>query len=139
MLAVSPLVTATAQGQFTYTNTDGGVYDYSTNADGASLTITGYEGPPWNIIIPASMNGLTVADIGKYAFLTNENIASVAIPASVANIGTNAFLVGDSLGGPCALTAISVDPANSFYSSVNGVLFDNSQSMLISYPANLDG
>jgi hypothetical protein len=45
-----------------------------------------------------------------------DKLASVNIPAPVTSIGTNAFVGG--------VAAINVDPANSVYSSLDGVLFD---------------
>ena len=53
---------------------------------------------------------------------------SYTIPNSVSSIGDGAFVA-------CAnLTAIMVDSGNLFYCSVSGVLFDQSQTMLIQYP-----
>src|SRR5271157_1662360 len=82
---------AAVQAQFTYTNTDGSIYGYSTNADGVSLTITGYTGPPWAVTIPTNLNGLTVTNIGANAFQNKSSLTSVTIPGSVTNIGDYAF------------------------------------------------
>ena len=65
--------------------------------------------------------------------LTASGLTSVTIPASVTNIGELRSLVATSL------TAITVDTNNSFYSSVDGVLFDKSQTTLIEYPGGLSG
>jgi len=55
------------------------------------------------------------------------------IPPSVTNIGLTAF-------NNCrSLTAITVNPTNSFYSSMNGVLFNKSLTSLIQFPAGLGG
>ena len=43
-------------------------FDHTTNADGVTLTITGYTGPPWAVTIPTNINGLTVTSIGEDAF-----------------------------------------------------------------------
>ena len=64
------------------------------------------------------MIGNGVASIGDYAFQGSPSLASVTIPESVTNIGNGAF-AGSGLIG------ITVDAGNSFYSSLNGVLFDN--------------
>ena len=50
------------------------------------------------------------------------------ISSGVTNIGSPVFLACFSLD------AITVDPSNSFFSSVNGVLFNKSQSTLVQYP-----
>ena len=78
-------------GQWAYsTNADGSIYTFSTNADG-SANIGAYSGPPWTVIIPSSINGLTVTSIGDYAFYDSINLTSVTIPASIENIGEGAF------------------------------------------------
>jgi hypothetical protein len=69
----------TAQAQF----------DYVTNADETSVTITGYSGPD-AVIIPQSINGLAVTDIGQGAF-ENANITSVTFPTNLTNIAYDAF------------------------------------------------
>ena len=54
--------------------------------------------------------------------------ATVTIPNSVTSIGVSAFL-------NCAsLTNILVEPANSAFSSVEGVLFNQTQTTLVEYP-----
>ena len=52
---------------------------------------------------------------------------------SVTSIGEDAFLYCTGL------TAITVDTNNLFYSSVNGVLFDKSQSTLVACPDGMIG
>jgi formylglycine-generating enzyme required for sulfatase activity len=81
-----------------------------------------------NVTIP---NGVT--SIGEAAFYSCRSLPSVAIPASVTSIGIEAF-------GQCtSLTTITVDAQNLLYSSVNGVLFNKSQTMLVEYPAGVGG
>lgn len=53
-------------------------------------TITGYNGTDTVVVIPSKINGVTVTTIGTDAFL-GLNITSVTIPASVTEIGANAF------------------------------------------------
>jgi hypothetical protein len=66
-------------------------FDYTTNADGVDVTITGYEGPPWDVNIPTNINGLTVTGIGEEAFRNILKLTSVTIPDSVTSIGDSAF------------------------------------------------
>ncbi|MGD7653316.1 MAG: leucine-rich repeat domain-containing protein [Verrucomicrobiales bacterium] len=74
-----------------------------------------------------------VTSVGNYAFYSCDALSSVVISASVTSIGDTAF-------SRCPLlTTIVVDPANPAYSSVNGVLFDNDQSELITAPGGLSG
>jgi hypothetical protein len=81
-----------------------------------------------NITIPNS-----ATNIGDYAFADCTSLTSVTIGNSVTSIGEQAF------SGCTSLTAITVTPNNSFYSSVNGVLFDKGQDTLIQYPGGLGG
>lgn len=74
-----------------------------------------------------------VANIGAGALRYCGSLAGITIPGSVTNIGTDALLNCDNLG------AITVDPLNSMYSSLNGVLLDKSQTTLVTYPGGKDG
>lgn len=58
--------------------------------DETTGTITKYNGTDTVVVIPSKINGVTVTTIGTDAFL-GLNITSVTIPASVTEIGSNAF------------------------------------------------
>jgi hypothetical protein len=60
-------------------------------------------------------------------------MTNVTIPNSVTSIGRGAF------EGCTSLSAISVDASNVVYSSVDGVLFNRSQTILIQYPSGKAG
>lgn len=74
-------------------------------------------------------NSVTTIESSAFAFCS---ITNVAIPASVTNIMKEAFAGG-------VLSSIGVDPANAFYCSAGGVLFDKTQSTLVECPAKLSG
>jgi hypothetical protein len=117
LLALPALV----QAQFTYTTNSG------------AITITGYTGGGGAVVISTTINGYPVTAIGDTAFNDQTNITSVMIPNSVTNIGSGTFW-------SCSrLTDITVDAANPAYSSLNGVLFDNSQATLLQFPGGLGG
>jgi hypothetical protein len=107
---------------------------YVTNADGMTLTITGYIGPPpsvlitpTNIIIPTNIDGLTVTGIGGYAFYGPfDEVTNVSIPGSVISIGGSAF------GGEIML--ISATIANGVKSIDDSAFYDcgNLSSLTIS-------
>lgn len=99
-----------------------------------------------NYAIPGS-----VRSIGDGAFGGSSQMTSIVIPGSVTNIGKNVFYhcgqltnitipqnvinVGDDAFTFCYdLTGINVDTNNAFYSDLNGVLFNKSQTTLIQYP-----
>ena len=74
-----------------------------------------------------------MTSIGANAFLDCTSLARVTIGSGVTSLGGYAFY------GCTSLTALSVDLKNAAYSSLDGVLFDKSQSLLIQYPAGRAG
>ena len=75
----------------------------------------------------------SVTSIGEYAFNNMDFLTSVTIPAHVTHIGAGAFTFCWSL------ESISVDPANTSYSTLNGVLFNKTQTEIVAYPAGKAG
>ncbi|MEX1114759.1 MAG: leucine-rich repeat protein [Akkermansiaceae bacterium] len=102
--------------------------DYTYYNYGSAVSITGYSGAGGAVVIPATIDGLPVIGISQWAFYEISELTSVTIPAKVTGIWSGAFFRCQKL------TSISVDPANQNYSSVDGVLFDKSKSLLIRYP-----
>ena len=90
-------------------------------------TITKYNGTDTVVVIPSKINGVTVTTIGTDAFL-GLNITSVTIPASVTEIGSNAFAGCTNLtsvnyeGDWSNLTIQSGNPA--VQDAANAPLFD---------------
>jgi hypothetical protein len=81
-----------------------------------------------NIVIPE-----TVTTISQEAFYFCTGLTNVTVPLSVTNFGYEAFQ------GCYNLNAILVDSNNPSYSSIDGVVFDKSQAMIIEYPPGLHG
>ena len=75
----------------------------------------------------------SVQQIGRIAFLDCSSLTDVAIPKNTEYIGEDAFTGCDSL------QSLNVDPDNSEYSSVDGVLFNRDQTELIRYPQAKQG
>jgi hypothetical protein len=107
-----------------------GVLAYTYNGNAGAMTITAYEqssGQAFYVNIPGFIYGFPVTGIGDYAFKGTQ-LASVTIPTSVTNIGTGSFLSS-------SLTAITVAPDNLNYSSLDGVLFNKSQTTVVAFPS----
>ena len=95
--------------------------------DKTTETITGYNGTDTVVVIPSKINGITVKTIGNTAF-QNSAVTSVTIPASVTEIGSNAFAGCTNLtsvnyeGDWSNLTIQSGNPA--VQDAANAPLFD---------------
>lgn len=101
-------------------------WGYATN--GGAITVTNHYGNNDQVIVPNTMDGLPVTSIGNYAFWASVNTTSVLIPASVTNIAEFAFYGS-------GLTAITVQASSPYFiSSIDGVLFNKQQTLLIQYP-----
>jgi hypothetical protein len=106
-----------------YTSADGVLFDKG------QTTLIQYPGAKTgSYMVPDS-----VIDIVGFAFESSINLTSVTIPESVTSFD------GPWFDGCSSLTNITVDPLNSVYSSVEGVLFDKSQSTLVEYPGAKPG
>ena len=93
----------------------------------------------------------SVMEIGAYAFDCCSALTSVTIPNSVMEIGEAAFIycsrltsvtipnsvtaIGDYAFSSCyALSSVNVDSGNSYYSSIEGVLYNKNASTILRYP-----
>ncbi|MGO9199216.1 MAG: leucine-rich repeat protein [Limisphaerales bacterium] len=107
--------------------------DFAYTTNGGAITITGYSGYGLVVTIPSTIDGLPVTAIGDGAFECCSGLAGITIPGSVTQIAEQEF-------DDCSfLSAISVDTANTAYSSLNGVLFDKKRTTLIQYPPGRAG
>ena len=75
----------------------------------------------------------TLTSIGKQAFMGCANLPSISIASQVTSIGSQAF------SGCSSLSSITVHAANTQYSSLDGVLFNKSQTQLLAVPARKSG
>lgn len=104
----------------------------SSSSNGLVRVVNNKDSKVTDVNIPqyVQISGKHYAVIGieAYAFFGNEYIETVSIPSGVAVIGDYAFLQCKNL------KSFSVSSANNYFSSINGVLFDNTGTTLISYP-----
>ncbi len=65
--------------------------DFEYNINGTTAIITEYLGSGGNIIIPSTLGGYTVTEIGGFTFSSIEGLTGVIIPDSVTNIASYGF------------------------------------------------
>jgi len=129
-------------------------YTFTTNSDG-SLNIAQYTGPGGAVVIPNTTNGLPITSIGDAAFFEIANLTSVTVGTNVAIIADQAFsyssltnvtlpgsvtnIAFDAFHNCNSLTAITVATNNPDFSSAAGVLFNQNETMLITFPEGKAG
>jgi len=163
------LILSTTQISFAQSGRDGNITWSITNdtltisGTGAmrsyAPTIAGVTTAPWYIhrnsfSVVVIENGVTV--IERFAFWNLARLISVTIPNSVTSIRNSAFSrctgltsitipnsvshIGEGVFSYCTgLTSINVATDNSFFSSLDGVLFNRNLTTLITYPAGKQG
>lgn len=98
-----------------------------------SVTLNGYiEAPTGKLTIPSTVpiHGVnyTVNTIGSYTFGNCNGLTSVEIPSSIN------FIYGGAFFGCKSMKSITVDPGNTHYCDIEGVLYTINRDTLISYP-----
>jgi hypothetical protein len=116
LLPVFVLLTCTAEAQFLYTTNNG------------TITITGYTGPGGSVIIPATINGLSVTAIGSDAFSFTDTLTAVTLPNSVTGIGEWAFDSCSSLTNVAIGTGVTNISSSAFQycTSLSAITLPNS-------------
>jgi hypothetical protein len=102
--------------------------DFTCLINYGAITITGYRGPGGAVVIPDSIDSLPVTGIGDYVFYNSTSLTDVTIGKNLTTIGMRVF------EGCTSLTAITVDPENTHFSSVAGVLLSTGPTALVLYP-----
>jgi hypothetical protein len=64
---------------------------YICTTNNGVITITGYNGPGGNVVIPSTINSLPVTGIASNVFESVTSLTSVTVPGSVGSIGEAAF------------------------------------------------
>ena len=90
-------VAVQAEGAETF---ESGGYIYALNADGGATIVQGIDKS--EVVIPESLDGYPVTEIGERSFFWFRKVMSVTIPGSVTSIGDGAF------SGCSGLTAVTI-------------------------------
>ena len=105
-----------------------GDFDYQVISDNSAV-ITRYRGKEKKLTLPAELDGHPVTGVGYLAFSMNADLVSVVIPDSVVTIEGNPWYnCGE-------LTSIEVAPGNPVLAAVDGMLYDQEEHRLISFPS----
>ena len=72
-------------------------FEWEKNADGTSITITGYTGTDTDVVIPSTIGNLPVTAISNNAFCNKTTLTSIIVPQSVQTIGSGAFCYCEAL------------------------------------------
>jgi len=111
------------QDNVSYASADGVLFDKDI-----TVLIHFPQGKTGSYTIPDAVNR-----VKDYALADRNGLTSIVIPASLMDIGRNAFF--DCIG----LTSITVDENNMIYASADGVLFDKEKNELIRFPRGKTG
>lgn len=135
----------------------GGLYYQVTDFKEHYVTVSGYSTNEARIVIPDKVVygnvEYIVTTIGDQSFHNNNDLISVEIPNTITNIESKAFYqciklkivtIPNSVkkiglgpfSGCRSLTAINIEPGNSDYVSIDGVVYNSAMTKLIQYPAN---
>ena len=128
-IEIDGVVQPSVEYEYTFDTTGEHIVKY-TLSDPTSIGDSAFYGCSGmtSVIIPNS-----VTSIGYGAFEECAGLTSIDIPNSVTSI--RSFVFNNCSG----LTAINVDENNTAYSSIDGVLFNKSQTELVLYPTGKQG
>ena len=107
---------------------DGGDEEGGSDFTIDGSTITEYHGDDTEIIIPSSVNGVTITRIDERAFSGNKEIISVEIPSTVVSIGSMAFYECSNL------REVTLEPSSE-YRSIGGGAFSRTAIEEITIPS----
>ena len=114
-------------------------FSYQVLSDGtASITDVAVSG---DVVFPSVIDGYTVTNLARELLYGKQGITSVFVPATVTYFGSSAYSVDyDYVFSYCYdLVRITVDPNNTAYKSVDGVLYTKDGSHLVNYPCSRPG
>lgn len=131
------IMLASLFGPFSFVSTaiaeTSGDYEYELINGDTEVKIKKYLGPGGDVVIPGEIDGKPVSTIGYHSFYLLEGLTSVTVPANVTSI------IGAAFAECPDLTDINVNPNNTNYASVDGVLFSKNLMNLETFPSGREG
>ncbi|MCR4594754.1 MAG: leucine-rich repeat protein [Clostridiales bacterium] len=130
-----------------YADSTSGYYKYRYNSSTKEATITGYTGNEENIVIPETLGGYKVTAIQSSAFGYSAtagyeyNVKSITISRYIKEIGSCNFGCGGDffVNEARPYAPFYVDSNNSYFSAVDGVLFNYNKTELVRCPIGKTG
>lgn len=105
---------------------DYGDWKYTFDSNSQDILIVEYGGNETSVQIPSSINGKIVKRFDLWAFANNHNVKKINIPDTIEKITPSP--------SAWALEEYSVSLDNKYYKSIDGVLYNKDETILISYP-----
>ena len=103
-------------------------FSYVLNSTGEYARIVRYRGESAEVVIPDTLGGKPVKEIGQYAFAMSSHVTSISIPASVTKIEDPSFYTLP------LLQTITVAEDNVGFTVVDGVLYHKRMGTVYCYP-----
>lgn len=130
MLLSTLIVCAGCGGNVEESSSD---FAYVTNETGEYITIVRYKGENAEVVIPDTLNGKPVQEIGEYTFYSTPHVTAITIPSSVKKIGDPSFCTLPNL------QTIHVSDESISFTVVDGVLFHKKMGTVYCYPQGKAG
>lgn len=102
-------------------------YEYTVDENGYA-TLTKYIGTDADVLVPDSIDGHIVTGLGDSVFYVQQTeIQSIKLSRDIKDLGAYVFL-SDTLQN------ITVDTENEYFTSVDGVLYNNDETEIAAFP-----
>lgn len=108
-------------------------FAYVLNSTGEYARIVRYKGEGSEVVIPDTLNGKPVKEIGAYTFLSTPQVTSISIPASVTKIEDPSFYTLPNL------ETITIAEESVGFTVVDGVLYHKKMGTIYCYPQGKKG
>ncbi len=108
-------------------------FGYVFNSTGEYARIVRYRGEGAEVVIPDTLGGKPVKEIGQYTFLSSPHVTSISIPAGITKIEDPSFYTLP------LLETITVAEDNVGFTVVDGVLYHKKMGTIYCYPQGKKG